>query len=41
LRAILIWDTWHPALLPHERELVSALSAALNAFGGSDSAFVA
>lgn len=41
LRAILIWDTWHPALLPHERELVSALSAALNAFGGNDSAFVA
>ncbi len=41
LRAILIWDTWHPDLLPHERHLISALSGALNAFGGADPSFVA
>lgn len=41
LRAILIWDTWHPALHPHERTLISALSSALNAFGGADPSFVA
>ncbi len=41
LRAILIWDTWHPDLLPHERTLISALSSALNDFGGADPSFVA
>jgi aspartyl/asparaginyl beta-hydroxylase (cupin superfamily)/Flp pilus assembly protein TadD len=41
LRAILIWDTWHPDLQPHERQLIAALNAALNAFGGADPSFVA
>ena len=41
LRAILIWDTWHPDLQPHERVLISALNAALNDFGGADASFVA
>lgn len=41
LRAILIWDTWHPDLKPHERQLVSALNQALFAFGGADAGFVA
>ena len=41
LRVVLIWDTWHPGLQPHERKLISALSRALNAFGGADPGFSA
>lgn len=34
LRVIMIFDTWHPGIDPAERRLISALSDALNAFGG-------
>ncbi|MDE2369401.1 MAG: aspartyl/asparaginyl beta-hydroxylase domain-containing protein [Burkholderiales bacterium] len=36
LRVILIWDTWHPHVTEAERRLITALSRALNAFGGVD-----
>ena len=41
LRAILIWDTWHPALSAAERHMITAMNAALNAFSGADGAFSA
>ena len=39
LRAILIWDTWHPALTLAERGMITAMNTALNAFAGVDTAF--
>jgi aspartyl/asparaginyl beta-hydroxylase (cupin superfamily) len=36
LRVLLIWDTWHPDLTEPERRMITALSAALNAFSGTD-----
>jgi len=39
LRVVLIWDTWHPALSPAERRMITAMNAALNAFSGADPAF--
>ena len=39
LRAILIFDTWHPGLNEAERHMITAMSAAMNAFSGADSAF--
>lgn len=39
LRAILIWDTWHPDLSESERRMITAMNHALNAFSGSDAAF--
>ena len=41
LRAILIWDTWHPALSAAERHMITAMNAALNAFSGADDSFSA
>ena len=38
LRAVLIFDTWHPMLSPQERRMVTALNAALNAYSSSSSA---
>lgn len=34
LRVILIFDIWHPSLTPAERAMMTALSNALNDFGG-------
>jgi aspartate beta-hydroxylase len=34
LRVILIFDIWHPSLTPAEQAMMTALSAALNEFGG-------
>ena len=39
LRAILIWDTWHPDLSEAERRMITAMNHALNAFSGADAAF--
>lgn len=39
LRAILIWDTWHPDLSQAERHMITAMNRALNNFSGSDAAF--
>lgn len=41
IRVVLIWDTWHPALTPVERQLISAMNGALNAFTGADPEFTA
>ena len=38
LRVVLIFDTWHPMLSPEERRMVTALNAALNAYGMASSA---
>lgn len=35
LRVVMIFDIWHPALSAEERRMITALSAALNAFNGS------
>ena len=35
LRAVMIFDTWHPLLNEDERRMITALNAALNAFGGA------
>ncbi len=34
LRVVLIFDIWHPHLTPPEREMITALAAAVNAFQG-------
>jgi len=39
LRAILIWDTWHPSLTEPERRMITAMNGALNDFSGKDAAF--
>ncbi|MBL8518247.1 MAG: aspartyl/asparaginyl beta-hydroxylase domain-containing protein [Betaproteobacteria bacterium] len=39
LRAILIFDIWHPDIPPEERSLITALMAGINAFKGEDSSF--
>lgn len=39
LRAILIWDTWHPGLSEAERHMMTAMSAALNAYSGVDASY--
>jgi aspartyl/asparaginyl beta-hydroxylase (cupin superfamily) len=39
LRAILIFDTWHPGLTEAERRMITAMNGALNAFSGADAAF--
>lgn len=36
LRAILMFDIWHPQLSNAERKLVTALSEAMNSFGGGE-----
>lgn len=41
LRVVLIWDTWHPALTPVERRLITAMNAALDDFSGADPEFTA
>lgn len=41
LRAILIWDTWHPELTAAERRMITAMNQALNAFAGGDESFSA
>ncbi len=41
IRVVLIWDTWHPALTPVERRLISAMNAALDDFSGVDPEFTA
>jgi len=41
IRVVLIWDTWHPALTPAERRLITAMNAALNRFAGADPEFTA
>lgn len=41
IRVVLIWDTWHPALTPVERQLITTLNGALNAFTGTDPEFTA
>jgi len=38
LRAVLIFDIWHPALSVDERRMVTALNAALNAFNAGSAA---
>lgn len=35
LRAILIFDTWHPSLTPAEQRLIGAMNEALNRFTGA------
>ncbi len=35
LRAVLIFDTWHPDLNAEERRMITAMNAALNAFSGN------
>jgi aspartyl/asparaginyl beta-hydroxylase (cupin superfamily) len=39
LRAILMFDVWHPQLSATERALVTAMSAGMNAFSGSEGSF--
>lgn len=41
IRVVLIWDTWHPALTPPERRLITAMNEALNRFSGADPEFTA
>ena len=41
IRVVLIWDTWHPALTPPERRLITAMTEALNRFTGADPEFTA
>lgn len=41
IRVVLIWDTWHPALTPVERRLITAMNGALDAFSGADPEFTA
>jgi aspartate beta-hydroxylase len=41
IRVVLIWDTWHPALTPVERRLITAMNGALNQFVGADPDFTA
>lgn len=41
LRAILIWDTWHPELKDAERRMITAMNRALSAFAGTDQSFSA
>lgn len=41
IRVVLIWDTWHPALTPPERRLITAMNDALNRFTGADPDFTA
>jgi aspartate beta-hydroxylase len=36
LRAVMIFDTWHPALSLEERQLIEQLNAALDEFGASE-----
>jgi aspartyl/asparaginyl beta-hydroxylase (cupin superfamily) len=38
LRVVLLFDVWNPLLTPPEREMVSALSAALNEFSAGSPA---
>ncbi len=38
LRVVLIFDTWHPMLTPEERQLVTSMNRALNAFSGDSAA---
>ena len=38
LRAVLIFDVWHPDLTPDERALVTALAQAMDDFGGEPAA---
>jgi aspartyl/asparaginyl beta-hydroxylase (cupin superfamily)/Tfp pilus assembly protein PilF len=39
LRVVLIFDIWHPQLSPAERELITALTAGINAFTGGSGGF--
>ncbi|MFL6676080.1 MAG: aspartyl/asparaginyl beta-hydroxylase domain-containing protein [Massilia sp.] len=39
LRVILMFDIWHPQLSAAERALISAMSAGINAFSGSEGGF--
>jgi len=38
LRVVLIFDIWHPQLSPAEREMITALTAGMNAFTGGQAA---
>jgi aspartyl/asparaginyl beta-hydroxylase (cupin superfamily) len=39
LRVVLIFDIWHPHLTPPEREMITAMTAGLNAFHGTATGF--
>jgi aspartyl/asparaginyl beta-hydroxylase (cupin superfamily) len=39
LRAILMFDIWHPQLTGPERALVTAMNAGINAFSGGEGGF--
>jgi aspartate beta-hydroxylase len=39
LRVVLIFDIWHPQLNAAEREMITAMSAGMNAFQGESGGF--